>query len=98
MRRLAIACLAVAALLPALAKPSSAESIGYAQALDRLGVSCGKDIDKLCKRTNLGGGRVTQCLEQNRAAVSADCKASVTEMAVLIAARTQARAAVLRVC
>jgi outer membrane protein OmpA-like peptidoglycan-associated protein len=94
-----IACLAVAALLlPALAEPSNAQSIGYAQAIDRLGASCGKDIEKLCKKANLGGGRVTQCLDQNRAAVSSGCKASVTEMTAMLATRVQARAAVLRVC
>jgi len=99
MSKLTIACLAVAALLlPASSEPSGAQSIGYAQAIDRLGVSCGKDIDKLCKKANLGGGRVTQCLDQNRAAVSSGCKASVTELTAMIATRVQARAAVLRVC
>ncbi len=94
-----IACLAIVALLlPASAAPSIAQSIGYAQAIDRLGASCGKDIDKLCKKANLGGGRVTQCLDQNRAAVSSGCKASVTELTAMIATRVQARAAVLRVC
>ena len=99
MNKLKMTCLAVAALLlPASAIPSNAQSIGYAQAIDRLGVSCGKDIEKLCKKANLGGGRMTQCLDQNRAAVSSNCKASVTEMTVLLTTRAQARAAVLRVC
>ena len=99
MSKLTIACLAVAALLlPGSAEPANAQSIGYAQAIDRLGASCGKDIDKLCKKANLGGGRVTQCLDQNRAAVSSQCKASVTELTAMIATRVQARAAVLRVC
>ena len=99
MNNLKIACFAAAALLlPALAEPSNAQGIGYAQALDKLGRNCGKDIEKLCKTASLGGGRVTQCLEQNRAAVSSSCKASITEMSVLLATRAQARSAVLRVC
>ena len=99
MKKLTITCLAVAALLlHASAGPSNAQGIGYAQALDRLGVSCGKDIDKLCKKANLGGGRVTQCLEQNLAAVSPNCKASLADMAALLINRAQARAAVLSVC
>jgi OOP family OmpA-OmpF porin len=99
MSKLKVASLVAAALaLLVAAGPSNAQSIGYAQALDRLGTSCGKDIDKLCKKTNLGGGRVTQCLNQNRDAVSSTCKASATEMTVLLATRVQARAAVLRVC
>jgi len=99
MGQLKITCLAIAALLLLTsARPSSAQSIGYAQALDRLGVSCGKDIEKFCKKANLGGGRVTQCLNQNRDSVSSGCKASITELTVLLATRVQARAAVLRVC
>jgi outer membrane protein OmpA-like peptidoglycan-associated protein len=99
MSQLKFACVAIVALLlPASAAPSIAQSIGYAQAIDRLGAACGKDIDKLCKKANLGGGRVTQCLDQNRAAVSSGCKASVTEMTALLTTRVQARAAVLRVC
>ena len=87
----------VAVLVCASPAPSSAQSIGYAQALDRLGSTCGKDIERFFKKVNLGGGRMTQCLGQNQA-VSATCRASITEMQVLIATRAQARAAVLRVC
>jgi len=88
---------AVTILLCALAGPASAQSIGYAQALDRLGASCGKDIQKFCNKVNLGGGRMTQCLGQNQA-VSVTCKDSIAHMQALIAARAQARAAVLRAC
>jgi hypothetical protein len=59
---------------------------------------CGKDIDKYCKKTNLGGGRVQQCLGQNQASVSARCKATVTEVRDLLQKRAEARVAVLRVC
>jgi OOP family OmpA-OmpF porin len=99
MSKLRMAGLAVAALLlPVLAEPSSAQTIGYGQAIDKLGASCGKDIEKLCKRTNLGGGRMTQCLDQNRAVVSSNCRTSVAEMTALLTTRAQARATVLRVC
>ena len=64
MRQCRITYFAIAALLLASAGPSSAQSIGYSQALGELGASCGKDIEKFCKTTNLGGGRMTQCLEQ----------------------------------
>jgi len=82
---------AVAALLlSAAAGPSNAQGIGYAQALDRLAVSCGKDIDRLCKKATLGGGRVTQCLDQNQGAVSANCKASLADMAAVFGPREAA--------
>ena len=57
-----------------------------------------KDIDKLCKKLNLGGGRITQCLEQNQASVSPACKATITSLKVLLNTRAQARTSVLRVC
>jgi hypothetical protein len=88
----------IALLLTASAGPLNAQSIGYAQALDHLGKSCGNDIARFCQKVNLGGGRVTQCLEQNQAVTSSQCKTSVTEMRALLATRAQARAAVLRVC
>jgi outer membrane protein OmpA-like peptidoglycan-associated protein len=89
---------AVAMVLLVSTGASSAQSIGYAQAIGRLGSSCSQDIGKHCKKVNLGGGRMTQCLDQNRATISATCKASITEMQAMLATRAQARAAVLRVC
>jgi len=89
---------AVAALLLTVsAGPSSAQSIGYAQALDQLGKTCGKDIAAFCQKVNLGGGRMTQCLSQNKG-ISATCRASLSSLQTLIANRAQARAAVPKVC
>ena len=77
MNSLTITCLAVAALLlPGSLNSSRAQGIGYAQAIDRLGTSRGKDIEKFCKKANLGGGRVPQYPDQNRTAASSSCKAS----------------------
>ena len=87
----------IATLLWASAGPSHAQRIGYAQALDQLGRLAARTSGSICKKVNLGGGRMTECLGQNQA-VSAACKASVTHMQTLIATRAQARAAVLRVC
>lgn len=89
---------AIAALLFVSAQPSNAQSIGYAQALGALGKSCGKDITQYCTKVDLGGGRMTQCLEKNQTAISASCKASIVAMQALIANRARARAAVLQVC
>ena len=88
----------IAAWLCASAHPSSAQSIGYADALGVLGKNCGRDIEKFCKTVNLGGGRVTQCLAQNEAAVSGSCKASYVQMEALLTTRARARALVLQVC
>ena len=77
---------------------SKAATIGYAEAIDRLARNCSADINKFCKKLNLGGGRVQACLDQNAAGVSSQCKATTIEVRVLILKRAQARAAVLRVC
>jgi outer membrane protein OmpA-like peptidoglycan-associated protein len=89
---------AIVLLLAASAEPSIAQTVGYAQALGALGSACGKDIAKFCKKVNLGGGRVTACLEQNRGAISGACKSSISAMQTLLTTRAQARASVMKVC
>lgn len=88
----------VALSLSCLAEHARAQSIGFADAVDRLAVSCRADIDKFCKKVGLGGGRIQQCLDRNAAGVSPGCKGTVAELRNLLQTRAQARAAVLRVC
>jgi outer membrane protein OmpA-like peptidoglycan-associated protein len=76
----------------------SAQTIGYADAVDQLAVSCGADINKYCKNENLGGGRVRECLTRNQGKVSARCTGSVTALGALLQKRAAARASVMRVC
>ena len=81
MTRTAFVFAAFAAwLLIATSNSASAQSIGFAGAIDKLAAQCGKDIDKFCKKVNLGGGRMMQCLDRNSTGVSAQCKASITEV------------------
>jgi len=35
---------------------SNAQTVGYAETFDHFAVACGADIDKFCKKTDLGGG------------------------------------------
>jgi OOP family OmpA-OmpF porin len=79
-------------------EPSSAETIGYAEALGHLAVSCGKDISRFCRRANLGGGEVADCLESHWSSVSSDCKVTSREVAALLKKRAAARASVRHVC
>jgi outer membrane protein OmpA-like peptidoglycan-associated protein len=76
----------------------NAQTIGYAEALGELAVSCDKDIAKFCARTNLSGGAVAECLEQNQANVSPRCKSAAISTAALLKKRAAARMAVPRVC
>jgi hypothetical protein len=75
---------------------ATAQTVGYAKAFDQFAAACGNDIDKLCKKVNLGGGLVQQCLEQNQASVSANCKATIGDLHIQLQKRAAARAAVMR--
>lgn len=99
MRVSGFACLAICAILVCTnAGPLKAQTIGYAQAIDQLAVNCGKDINKLCKNVNLGGGRVQQCLAQNRARVSSLCLSTISQVRMELQNRAEARTSVMRVC
>jgi outer membrane protein OmpA-like peptidoglycan-associated protein len=84
--------------LCALGEPSNAQTIGYSGAVGQLAAACGADIGKYCGKATLGGGRMGQCLEQNRASISPGCKASLSQMQSLLNTRAQARAAVMQIC
>jgi hypothetical protein len=43
-----------------------AQTIGYAEVLGELAVSCGKDIAKFCGRANLGGGQLRNAWKRIR--------------------------------
>ena len=75
-----------------------AQTVGYAEAIDQLGTSCGLDIAKFCKNESLGGGRVRQCLLRNQGSVSARCIGSVNALTSLLQKRAAARASVMQVC
>src|SRR5262245_47888422 len=90
--------LTLAALIPFGATPCIAQTIGYAQAIDRLAVSCGKDIDRYCRTANLGGGRVQQCLVQNQSKISAACRTTIAEVRTLLEQRAEARANLMKLC
>ena len=82
----------------ALSFPAQAQSIGYSEAMGLLGHNCAKDIEKLCKKIPLGGGRVQQCLERNQASVSPQCKSSIQQVSALITNRAIARRSIRRIC
>jgi outer membrane protein OmpA-like peptidoglycan-associated protein len=76
----------------------NAQTLGYADAIDRVALSCGKDIGKLCKKEPLGGGTIIRCLKENRARIAPSCSAAINELTILLQRRATARAAVGRVC
>jgi outer membrane protein OmpA-like peptidoglycan-associated protein len=85
-------------LVTAGAGPSAAQTIGYAEALGQLAAACDKDIDRYCRKANLGGGQVADCLERNSSRVSAVCHATSNKVGAVLRKRAEARRSVLQLC
>lgn len=77
---------------------AQAQTIGFADAYDRLAAACGRDIDKLCANVALGGGAVKSCLEKNKAKISVECKSTMAETFQSLAKRETAQATARQVC
>src|ERR1041385_1112193 len=91
--------LATAVVIAAhFSQPAIVQTVGYAEAIDQLGASCGSDIAKFCKNESLGGGRVRQCLLRNQGALSAGCVRPINALTSLLQKRAAARASVMQVC
>ena len=89
---------AVSVSCPGIVAVAQAQSVSYAESAERLAAACGKDIDEYCKGVNLSGGRMKNCLSQNRDSLSPDCKDRYTQIFSLIDKRAQVRAAVVKLC
>lgn len=74
------------------------QTIGYAQAADRLGAACGADIQKYCKNVNLGNGRIRNCLLQHNDRVSSQCKTTFRVVFELIQKRAVAQTNIKKLC
>ena len=79
-----------------MAAPASAQTLGYAEAIDQLGSSCRNDIAKYCKNEPLGGGRVGACLKANP--VSPACGSAIRALGAVLQKRAEARKVVMSVC
>ena len=88
--------LGLAALAVCLAKPASAETIGYADAIDMLMAACGNDVQTHCKDVRIGSGRIEACLQQS--GISPQCTSTAAQVAALLDARAAAQAAVPKLC
>lgn len=81
-----------------LSPASFAQSLSYADAIDRLARACGKDIEKNCKSVNLGNGAIRRCLDRNQAKISATCRETIPVVFALVEKRAIAQASVVRLC
>jgi len=53
---------------------AAAQTLSYADAIERLAAACRADLDRHCKGVELGGGRIKECLDANQGAISARCQ------------------------
>lgn len=91
-------CLLTAVAWLGLVPAAHAQTVGFADAIKILSQSCGKDIDKYCKKANLGNNEIGQCLAQNSSKVSAQCNTDRVRVTALLEARFAAQAAVPKIC
>ena len=61
-----------------------AQTIGFAEAIDRLAAACGADIKKHCQGVPLGSGGVRNCLVRNQAKNAPRCNATMAEVFRLV--------------
>lgn len=88
----------ISAFLLAGTPAAMAQTVGFADAIKILAVSCGKDIDTYCKSATLANNGIGQCLDQNQSKVSQKCNADRVVVAGLIAERLAAQAAAPELC
>jgi len=82
----------------ATAPAAFAQTVGFAEAIKILSVSCGKDIETYCKTATLANNGIGQCLDQNQAKVSQKCNADRAVVVSLIQERLAAQAAAPKIC
>jgi outer membrane protein OmpA-like peptidoglycan-associated protein len=93
-----VVCLAGSiAAMSGTPRPASAQTIGFADAVNQMAMACKTDISKYCKKVSLGGGRLAQCLTQSEM-VSANCKSTLSALSQMVQKRAAARASVLKIC
>ena len=96
--KLAIIGLAAGILAGAGLSAASAQTMSYAQAGALLAQSCGKDIEKFCPKTNLGGGQIKDCLLQFQSKVSPQCVTDYQTVVASLAKRNAAQLAAPKAC
>jgi len=84
---------AAAAVVPAVA-----QTLSYADAIDRLAVACRADVQKYCRGVELGGGRLKSCLDAHQNVVSARCQQTRSEVYTSIGRRIAAQRNIGDVC
>ena len=75
-----------------------AQTLSYADAMQRLASTCGSDIQKYCKGVNLGRDQLKNCLTTNQSKMSPSCTTGWSSVFASLQKRAVAQATVLQVC
>lgn len=77
---------------------ASAQTMSYADAVDRLAAACRADLAKYCKDVPLGNGRLRACLDAHRNVVSPGCQQTRAMVYASISRRAAAQRDIGRIC
>jgi hypothetical protein len=78
--------------------PAMAQTLSYADAIDRLAAACRVDLQKYCKGVELGGGRLKACLDSHQNVVSARCQQTRAQVYASIGRRVAAQRSIGDIC
>jgi hypothetical protein len=77
---------------------ASAQTMSYSDAGGLIAKSCGKDIERFCARSNIGGGAMKDCLGKIEARLNPQCVTDYKAALVSLDKRASAQAAVPQLC
>jgi len=89
----AILCLCIGGIGAA-----AAETMSYAEAIDRLAAACGRDVVKYCKGVELGGGKLKACLDGHQNVLSPQCQQTRAVVYASISRRIAAQRDIGNIC
>ena len=77
---------------------AAAQTMSYADAVDRLAAACRIDLAKYCKGVPLGNGRLRACLDAHQNVVSPQCQQTRVMVYASIARRAAAQRDIGNIC
>ena len=77
---------------------AAGETMSYAEAIDQLAATCGRDVAKYCKGVELGGGKLKACLDGHQTVLSPQCQQTRAVVYASISRRIAAQRDIGRIC
>jgi hypothetical protein len=77
---------------------AAAQTLSYADAVDRLAIACRADLAKYCKGVPLGNGRLRACLDAHQNVASPQCQQTRMAVYASIARRVAAQRNIGDIC